>query len=452
MNILILALGSRGDVLPFATLGGALQHAGHRVRLVTFDFFGDLAALNGIELIPIPGDAQGFIRQAADGLLTAAKPSLGNPLTYTRTFLALKRSYGQLAASLPDLLSPGRFPDIDLVLNQLPAHLFGDDIAEALSQRRGKRIPWAILSVIPMARSHYAPLMGFQKMPFTGPLARLYHWNTYRLGEQIGWQLFRRAVNRWRKAQGLSPQPFLGRFEAYQRGDDADRPAVIQGFSPWVVPRLPDWGANIYTTGWWWPADTRWADPSSTQADQPPPGFSNPNLEQFLHAGEPPVFIGLGSMPVPDPIAASRLFCQAAQLAGVRLVLHTGWADLPGLPEGENVIQIGYTPYAWLFPQVRLVVHHGGSGTTGYALASGVPSLVLPFVFDQFYWGQRTAELGAGPSPIPFARLTAEKLAAAISQVLKDPGMAAQAKTLSEKLRAENGLRKAVEIVESIIN
>lgn len=451
MNILILALGSRGDVLPFATLGGALQRLGHRVRLVTFDFFQDLAANNGIELIPIPGDAQGLVRQAADGLLTASKPSLSSPLALRRTFLALKRSYGQLAASLPERLSPDHFPDTDLVLNQLPAHLFGEDIAEALSLRRGKVIPWAVLSVIPMARSHYAPLMGFQKIPFNGRLAGAYHWNTYRLGEQIGWQLFRRAVNRWRKSQGLSPQPFFGRFEAYQRGSSTERPTVIQGFSPLVVPRLPDWDSNIHTTGWWWPEDTRWADPSSTHPGSPQPGFSNPSLEHFLQTGEPPVFIGLGSMPVPDPIAASRIFSQAAQMAGVRLVLHTGWAELPGMPEGENVFQIGFTPYAWLFPRMRLVVHHGGSGTTGYALASGVPSLVLPFAFDQFFWGQRTAELGAGPHPIPFARLSAEKLAAAISQVLNTPGMAAQAKTLSEKLRAENGLHKAVEIVESII-
>ena len=450
MNILILALGSRGDVLPFATLGGALQRAGHRVRLVTFDFFGDLAAGAGLELIPIPGDAQGLVRQAAGGLLTASKPSLSSPLALRSTFLALKRSYGQLAASLPEQLSPDQFPDTDLVLNQLPAHLIGEDIAEALSQRRGKKIPWAVLSVIPLARSRYRPLMGFQAMPFKGRFAGAYNWNTYRLGEQIGWQLFRKSVNRWRKTQGLSPQPFFGCFEAYQRGSPSDRPTVIQGFSPLVVPRLPDWGANIHTTGWWFPADTRWADPGSTLAGASQSGLSNPRLEHFLNSGEPPVFIGLGSMPVPDPLSASQLFCRAAHLAGVRLVLHTGWADLPALPEQEHVLQIGYTPYAWLFPHMRLVVHHGGSGTTGYALASGVPSLVLPFAFDQFFWGQRTAELGVGPLPIPFSHLTAEKLAAAITQVLKNPEMVQRAIALSAKLRAENGVQQAVKIVENI--
>jgi sterol 3beta-glucosyltransferase len=451
MNILILALGSRGDVLPYASLGEALRLSGHRVRIVTFQFYQDLVDKAGLEIIPIPGDALGILQQAADGLLTASKPSLANPLELARTWKALRRSYGQLANSLPEQLSLDHFPDTDLVLNQLPAYLFGEDIAQALSQRRGKRIPWGILSVIPLARSHFRPLMGFQKLPLRGRLASAYNWNTYRLGEQVGWQLFRTAVNRWRKAQDLPAQPFFGRFEALQRGSLAERPAIIQGFSPLVVPRLPDWEANIYTTGWWWPADTAWAAPSPSRIATPPPGFSNPALEHFLQSGEPPIFIGMGSMPLPDPAAASQLFCQAAELAGARLVLHTGWANLPNTNPSEKILHIHFAPYAWLFPHMRLVVHHGGSGTTGYALAAGVPSLVLPFTFDQFFWGSRTAELGVGPLALPFARLTAEKLAAAISQALTDPTMQQKAQALSEKLRSENGLRKAVEIVESII-
>ncbi len=451
MNILILALGSRGDVLPYASLGEALRHSGHRVRMVTFAFFQDLVDQAGLEMIPIPGDAQGILKQAAEGLLTASKPSLANPLELVRTGLALKRSYGQLAESLPKQLALDDFPDTDLVLTQLPAYLFGEDIAEALSKSRGKKIPWGILSVIPMARSRYQALMGFQELPFHGPLSRTYNWNTYRLGEQVGWQLFRASVNRWRKAQGLPVQPFFGRFDAMYHVRADERPTVIQGFSPLVVPPLPDWEANIHTTGWWWPEGTTWASPAPFKITVPPPGYSNPALEHFLQSGPPPIFIGMGSMPLPDPASASQLFYQAAVQAGVRLVLHSGWANLPNRNTSENVIFIDYAPYAWLFPHMRLVVYHGGSGTTGYALASGVPSLVLPFTFDQFFWGRRTTELGVGPQAIPFARLTAEKLAAAISQALEDRLMQQNAKALAEKLRGENGLQKAVKIVESII-
>lgn len=451
MNILILALGSRGDVLPYASLGEALRLSGHRVRMVTFAFFKDLVDQAGLEIIPIPGDAQGILQRAAEGLLTASKPSLANPLELLRTGQALKRSYGQLTDSLPEQLSLELFSDTDLVLTQLPAYLFGEDLAEALSQRRMKKVPWGIVSVIPMVRSRFRPLMGFQELPIRGWFAGAYNWNTYRLGEQVGWQLFRASVNRWRKAQGLPAQPFFGRFEAVYSVRVAEHPTVIQGFSPLVVPRLPDWEANIHTTGWWWPKSTAWATPDPSKIATPPPGYSNPALEHFLQSGAPPIFIGMGSMPLPDPASASQLFCQAARLAGTRLVLHSGWANLPNLDISNHVLTINYAPYAWLFPHMRLVVHHGGSGTTGYALASGVPSLVIPFTFDQFFWGRRTTELGVGPQAIPFARLTTEKLATAISQALEDRPMQQNATALAEKLRSENGLQKAVEIVESII-
>jgi sterol 3beta-glucosyltransferase len=455
MNILILALGSRGDVLPFVTLAGALQGAGHRVRVVTFEFFRELVEASGVEPLPVAGDAEGLLRQAADGLLDAGAPTLANPLALRRTFRALQRSYGQLAHQLPGVLSDPRLLDTDLVLNQLPAYLFGEDLAEILSRRTGRRIPWAILSVIPLSRTVHRPLLGFAGLPGWLPerLRQAYNLGTYRVGEQIGWQMFRRAINVWRIKQGIRPQPFWGRYEANFNaplpGVPDRRPHIICGFSEQVAPRPPDWDAQIHLTGWWWPDSLHWLDPQSPTALPAP--HANPALEQFLGRGAPPVFIGLGSMPVPDPAQASALFIEAARLAGARLLLHAGWAGL-AIPEhfSEHVFAITYAPYNWLFPQMSLVIHHGGSGTTGYALAAGVPSMVLPFAFDQFYWGARSAELGVGPAPIPFAHLTAPALAAAIRQAQASATFRPAAAALAARLRAEDGVRQAVQLIERL--
>lgn len=455
MNILMIALGSRGDVLPYVTLAKALKQAGHTPRVATFAFFQEMVASGGVELLPIPGDAEGLLRQAADGMLGAKAPSLANPVDLARTFRALQRSYGQLAHHLPEILSSPLLLDTDLILNQLPAYLFGSDLAEMLSKRTGRSVPWIGLTVIPYLRTNQRPLLGFQSLPERLPVSmrRLYNQFTYRLGEQLGWQMFRGAVNRWRRAHGLAPQNFGGRYEAFFQtplpAQPDQRPDIICGFSEAVVPRPADWDTHIHLTGWWLPEDLQWYSPNAPLS--PERAKVDPALEKFIQSGSPPVFVGLGSMPVPEPAQTAALFMEAARLAGVRLILHSGWAGLSSPPQlAEDVFSISYASYDWLFPQMSLVIHHGGSGTTGYALASGAPSLVLPFAFDQFYWGERTAALGTGPTPIPFARLTPHNLSAAIRQVMESPNFRMAAANLAGRLRAESGVQRAVQIIEQI--
>jgi len=96
------------------------------------------------------------------------------------------------------------------------------------------------------------------------------------------------------------------------------------------------------------------------------------------------------------------------------------------------------------------VVHHGGSGTTGFGFWSGVPSLVVPFGFDQYYWGQRAAELGVGPRPVPFRTLTAERLAAAIDVAVKDAAIGSRAAALGQKLREQRGVERAVDLISRL--
>ena len=414
MRITILALGSRGDVQPFVPLGKALQAAGHRVCVATFSLFKPMLHEAGLGFHPIHGDAQALLQTATQkGLLERGK----NPL---RMFQALRHSYGSLAEILPaDLQS---LQDTDLLLNQLPAHLFGPELAAHL------KIPWAIVAVLPLSLTCTRPLVGFpQKLSFLPG----YNALTYRLGEQIGWQLFRHTINRWRTQQlGLPAAPFWGEYEAIRR----QAVPVLYGFSHQVVPRPPDWGTNIQIHGWWYPEDPAW-QPST-------------ELERFIEAGQPPVFIGFGSMPVRDPAAVTRLLVEVVRQCGQRAILHAGWAGLGGeLP--EEIFLLSYAPYGWLFPRMAAVVHHGGSGTTGFALRSGIPSLVVPFGFDQFYWGARTSELGAGPAPVPYARLSVDKLAAAIHTAVSDPQMHRQAADLGRKLAAEDGLQRTVAFLQS---
>ncbi|MCA9906263.1 MAG: glycosyltransferase, partial [Anaerolineae bacterium] len=134
----------------------------------------------------------------------------------------------------------------------------------------------------------------------------------------------------------------------------------------------------------------------------------------------------------------------ATARVGCRAIISRGWANIGTETLPPHVFALDYAPYAWLFPQMNAVIHHGGSGTTGMALRSGVPSLVVAFGADQPYWGQRTAALGAGLAPLHIKTLTADALATAIQRLTHDATLRRRADEVSAALRREDGIAEAV--------
>ncbi len=163
----------------------------------------------------------------------------------------------------------------------------------------------------------------------------------------------------------------------------------------------------------------------------------------FLEGGPPPVFVGFGSA-APDPEGSRAAALAALQRQGLRGVLATGRRGTAG----PGIIEIEGAPHDWLFPRMAAVVHHGGAGTTAEGLRAGKPTAVFPSNFgDQLFWGRRVHALGVGPEPVPQKRLTADGLVAAIHSITDDEGMRCRAAALGEKIQAEDGVARAVEIV-----
>ncbi len=108
-------------------------------------------------------------------------------------------------------------------------------------------------------------------------------------------------------------------------------------------------------------------------------------------------------------------------------------------------------PHSWLLPRVAGLVHHGGAGTAAAAFHAGVPSIFVPHVFDQHVWASRAAKLGVSPEPIPARKLTSKALVGAIQTVVSDRRMGDRAARLSEKLRQERGIERAVKLVEDYV-
>jgi sterol 3beta-glucosyltransferase len=131
-------------------------------------------------------------------------------------------------------------------------------------------------------------------------------------------------------------------------------------------------------------------------------------------------------------------------------VLSSGWGGLKKENLPETVFMVGSIPHAWLFPKLAAVVHHGGAGTTSAGLCAGIPEVITPFFGDQPFWGQQVFKLGVGPKPVPRKQLTSQRLAEAIIVAVSDPLMRSKAAVLGECIRAENGIGRAVELIEQM--
>jgi UDP:flavonoid glycosyltransferase YjiC (YdhE family) len=260
-----------------------------------------------------------------------------------------------------------------------------------------------------------------------GPLNKASH----QLLAKIGPAMYGGAIRAWRKEDlGLPP----ARGPLLVRG----RPVpMLYAYSEAIVPRPADWDANTIVTGYWFlDAPAGWQPPAA--------------LADFLAAGPPPVYVGFGSMFMAGGAETTRLVLQALALSGQRGVVATGWGGLTTAETApSSVYFLDAVPHDWLFPRVAAVVHHGGAGTTGAGLRAGRPTIICPLVGDQPFWGRRVADLGVGPTPISKAKLTAERLAAAITQATTDDVMPQRAAALGERLRSEHGVGRAVAFINA---
>ena len=214
---------------------------------------------------------------------------------------------------------------------------------------------------------------------------------------------------------------------------------ILYGYSNHVLPKPQDWRDNHYVTGYWFLENERsW---------QPPQ-----DLVQFIESSTPPIYFGFGSMIDKEIDTVIKIIVEALDKTHQRGIISGGWNELSELKLPSSIFLVNDIPHEWLFPQMVAVVHHGGAGTTAAGFKAGVPSIVVPFAFDQPFWGNIVYKLGVGPKPIPRKKLTVKKLANAINSVLDSTKYKENASILSNKINIENGVLRAVKVIENIIN
>jgi sterol 3beta-glucosyltransferase len=418
MRITLFTIGGRGDTQPFVALAVRLRQAGHRVTLAARPDFAGLAADYDVDFAPLGHPYQPFITGAAE----ASALGSGHLLNQLRYGLSQRRYVSDQLNQDAWRAAQGA----EAIIYKY-SWMTGYSIAEKLG------IPCAAAMLFPLTPTRAFPSFVFGRGIDRGPLLNRLVW---RLSEQVVWQLLHRDDTKLRRELGLRPLPFFGPLTRQQR----EEMPVYYAYSPAVLPRPADWPERMQVTGYWF------LDPE--------PGWQPPaELLRFLQSGPPPVSIGFGSMASRDVEATLRLVLKALKLSGQRGVLLSGWAGLgTGRPLPESVFRAESLPHSWLFPRMAAVVHHGGAGTTGAALRSGVPSILIPLAADQPSWARQVHALGAGPAPLPFQTLTAERLAETIREAVTNPAMRQRAAELGRQIQAEDGLGQTIELFSRYVD
>ena len=412
MRVLIVAIGTYGDVLPFIGLAAELDRRGHEVTLSCAETFAPAARRAGVDVEPLTSAAE--------------YSALFEHPQFWRPFLGARRLFRNLHAFLK--------PTHDFVVRH---HREGDtlDIASALAI--GARVARETHGV-PVVSVHLTPIMFVSRdAPPRTPFLPLPRWLPASMKYKLQTGLYttfiapliKPGLNEFRKSLGLNPKRKIRNWwHSSQR--------MLLLFPHWFAPRQNDWPAQSVQLDF--PRADMYGAASQTL---------DPALDAFLSAGEPPVAITFGSARL-STASLYRAAIEACAKTGRRcLVLsHQTIAPPKGL-EGRAFFST-YAPLGQVLPRCAALIHHGGVGTVSQAFAAGAPQIVVPMAFDQFDHAQRVRRLGCGTS-VPRSLFTAGRAAKELEALLASKDIAEACRAIAARTNRGDVIGEACDIIEA---
>ena len=412
MRIGLQTWGSEGDIRPVVALAEALVARGHCVELV-------VTLLGTVEL-----------PASRDGLLITQVPA-GPPAdlaAFTARLGPQPSSWGMLKALFRELFIP-LIPEMEIAAARLVANndlLIGHFAVHPLqAAARGARKPYASVMYMPgliptaLQPPHPLPNLGRRLNPWLWRLA--------------GWKLDRELLAVCRESFTRVGLPL-----AHILPDAWTSPTLnLVAASPAFWPPPSDWPAQHRMTG-----EFISARPLDALPEQ---------LEAFLRAGDPPLYLGLGSPQQCRPEEATALLAEAARLSGRRAIVRSLAAAHPPWTVSGNILWGGPVDHRALFPRCAAVVHHGGAGTTHAAARAGVPAVAVTFLDEQGAWAGALRRAGIAPKHLHYRQATPLRLAQRISEALR-PERCAAARQVAQSMRQENGTATACHLLEALLD
>lgn len=414
MKIGIQTWGSNGDVRPLLALADGLQKAGHQTTLV-------VSSIDNQSYQPICEQIHIAYRQVPDRIEFdmedfAERSFRMNPLQWLRA-----------------LLDEAFFPSEQLIYQAAQALVAENDCVighhflyplklAALLQNKPFYSVTFCHAAIP---NPSIPPFGF---PDLGKHFNRLSWKL--LDAVFNWILKQPLTRLWRESGQTPPDNMLSELLTSQQLNlVAVDPVFCRGSEAWQPFHQSCGFLNLTedTRYWTWPD----------------------SLLAFMEGGPPPVYMTFGSLQQAVPEWSMNLFLRAVELSGCRAIIQTSSTRYQAGSQQGNVYFIGKHPHQPVFARCAAVVHHGGAGTTHTATRSGCPSVVVPFMDEQLFWAKQLRAQGLAGAPLLAKKVTAEALAEALVNVLTNAGYRAQAQRIYPQMQANDGVAKAVTLIES---
>jgi UDP:flavonoid glycosyltransferase YjiC (YdhE family) len=372
--------------------------------------FSDLAGKYGVPFAPLAGDPAEFSLRLND--------AGQNPLKMVPTMQSYIFSIAGQVAQQALSACQGADLIIHSFLFTVGAHSFA----------RNLHIPDISTQIFPI----FASTRAFPNVAISVNLPGWMNYFTHWLADQIFWYGGNHGYASVRKSMpGLFPDKL---YWPFQSTPERLRSPLLFAWSPTVLPAQPEWGEGVHVTGYW-PLD-------GVSGYQPPP-----RLEDFLSSGDAPVCVSFGSMINRDSERIYQAVYAALAATRQRAVILSGWGGLQEARQSDDILVLEAVPHDWLLMRCKAILHHGGSGTTAAGLRAGIPSIIIPFIADQPFWGRCVANLGAGPAPIDVKKLTVDGLVRALTEA-ESPKIRKRAQEIGFTLQAEDGPGIAIDLIE----
>lgn len=424
MEVLIVSAGSWGDIAPHTGLARRLTDAGHTVTLSTHERLASQITARGLTFRSLDVDISDLFgaaaEEGADGQVRPPRGAASHLTNLRQGASMIRRLVDGIRGAMDPAPGDGTAPDL-VVLSATVAPL-GWHVAEGLG------LPTLGAYLQPATRTGEFPPPFLSGEVSLGPAGnRVLTDLMHVVIDTAAWP----AIRRLRAEMGL---PRSSPAAVRQRLEEARWP-IAYGYSPTVVPRPADWRPGLDVTGYWFPPQ--------------PVGWQPPaELVDFLAAGPPPVLVSFGSMAAGHGQRVSAVARDALRRAGARGIVQAGLAGLS--VADDDILTVDEVPHDWLMPRCAAVVHHSAAGTTASGLRAGIPAVPVPVRTDQQFWAHRLTNLGVSPGPQPFRRLRADHLADALGQATTDPALRERARWIADRIAAEDGPGRVVEMVESV--
>jgi len=311
------------------------------------------------------------------------------------------------------------------VLLESPSAMAGVHIAEALN------IPYFRCFTMPWTKTTKFP-HAFLSPPVESPT---FNSASYVLFDNVMWTATSGQINKWRRKTLKIGNTDMGHLAQ-------SKITFIYNFSPAVVPKPLDWADTTIVSGYWFldNPDHNWT---------PPPSLTQ-WMDQARKDGKAIVYIGFGSITVPNTRSVTERIIKAVLKSDVRAIISKGWSSRMSKKNDSDIefppecYPLEKVPHDWLFPKIDAALHHGGAGTTGASLRAGIPTLIKPWFGDQYFWASRVHKLGAG---LKVPNLRVNELADALTKATTNRVMKEKAASVGEKIRAEDGVHAAIHAI-----